>query len=481
MWKPIIKWAIVILWLLIFFMPSIVLSAQEQRIALVIGNGSYKSSPLANTINDANDMADTLKKCNFIVIKSINATRKEMRKAIREFGREINKGAVGLFYYAGHGIQVGGENYLVPIGAEVYSEDELDDEGLKVSSVLRKMETAGNRLNIIILDACRDNPFGKSFRSSNRGLVKMDAPTGSILAYATSPGSVAADGIGRNGLYTSMLLKNIMTPGLKIESFFKQVRIDVANASSKRQIPWESSSLMGEFYFTPERAIVVEKRPLEKKELYKVEPQLDVESQEKERKKPKLAYIPKTVTMPKVSMRREPEKNLNMKKIKGMLERYYFFDSTMNPNGAFNNDFVDNENDTVTDRATGLMWQKGGSSNLLLMYRAKIYITQLNKNKFAGHSNWRLPTIEELVSLMEKNKKNGVHIDLLFDNKQKKCWSHDRAELTINLHNKIAAWIADFDSGAIKKAIWYEFHGPSWQSSYEIMPDNYVRAVRTVK
>lgn len=153
----------------------------------------------------------------------------------------------------------------------------------------------------------------------------------------------------------------------------------------------------------------------------------------------------------------------------------------MNPNGAFNNDFVDNKNDTVTDRATGLMWQKGGSSYFLSMYRAKIYITQLNKNKFAGHSNWRLPTIEELASLMDNKSVNGVHIDSIFYNKQKRCWSHDGAELTINLHNKIAAWIADFDSGAIKKAIWYEFHGPSWQSSYEIMPDNYVRAVRTVK
>ena len=131
-----------------------------------------------------------------------------------------------------------------------------------VSSVLRKMESAGNRLNIIILDACRDNPFGRSFRSSNMGLAKMDAPTGSILAYATAPGSVAADGTDRNGLYTSKMLIHMNTPGLKIEEVFKRVRIDVVNASGNRQTPWESSSLMGDFYFNTKRGIVVEKRPI---------------------------------------------------------------------------------------------------------------------------------------------------------------------------------------------------------------------------
>jgi len=215
-------------------LPCLSFSADERRVALVIGNGDYKSSPLANPVNDANDMADVLKKCNFTVMKSINATRKEMRGAIRKFGEEINKGAVGLFYYAGHGIQVNGENYLVPVGAEVYAEAEVEDECLKVSSVLRQMESAGNRLNIIILDACRDNPFGRSFRSSNKGLAKMDAPTGSILAYATAPGSVAADGTGRNGLYTSKLLNHMMEPNIVIKRIFKRVRIDVVSASGKR-------------------------------------------------------------------------------------------------------------------------------------------------------------------------------------------------------------------------------------------------------
>jgi hypothetical protein len=255
------SWFIVFILLIVLMLPLRSFSQSERRIALVIGNGDYEHAPLKNPINDANDMAAALQNCDFKVMKIINADRRTMRRAIRKFGDEINKGAVGLFYYAGHGIQVDGENYLVPIGAKAYDEDEVKDECLMVSSVLRKMETAGNRLNIIILDACRDNPFGRSFRSEMRGLGKMDAPSGSILAYSTAPGSTAADGPDRNGLYTSKLLKHMLRPGLPIERIFKLVRIDVVKESDNRQIPWESSSLMGDFFFLAKRGVgVVSKR-----------------------------------------------------------------------------------------------------------------------------------------------------------------------------------------------------------------------------
>jgi len=284
-----IGWFTVVVVLLTLLLPNVSLSKQEQRIALVIGNGDYKTSPLANPVNDANDMAAALERCNFTVMKTVNATRREIRRAIREFGSRIKSGGVGLFYYAGHGIQVKGENYLVPIGAEVYNEAEVEDDCLKVSSVLRQMETADNRLNIIILDACRDNPFGRSFRSSNRGLAKMDAPTGSILAYATAPGSVAADGVSRNGLFTSKILEYMIAPRLEIGKLFRQVRVAVMNASGKRQVPWESSSLTGEFYFTSERAITVKKRPPGKTEdsaeLEKERERLERERQELDRLK----------------------------------------------------------------------------------------------------------------------------------------------------------------------------------------------------
>ena len=230
--------------------------------ALVIGNGNYSFSPLSNPTNDADDMAVTLEKCGFRVIKTIDATRKEMRRSIRKFGNEIaSEDAVGLFYYSGHAIQVQGENYMIPIGASVYAEDEIEDECLKVSSVLRKMETASNKLNIIILDACRDNPFGRGFRTGIRGLAKMDAPVGSIFAFSTAPGSVAADGIGRNGLYTSVLLEHILTPGLEIGQLFRLVRVEVMEVSNYKQVPWESSSLTGSFFFNTGRGIAVVDRP----------------------------------------------------------------------------------------------------------------------------------------------------------------------------------------------------------------------------
>jgi len=156
---------------------------------------------------------------------------------------------MGLFYYAGHGVQVGGNNYLVPVKAVIQSESDVKYGCLDAGLVLGKMEDAGNGLNLIILDACRNNPFARSFRSAEQGLAKMDAPTGSLIAYATSPGKTAADGDGKNGLYTQHLLKNIATPGLSVEELFKRVRQGVAGDSAKKQVPWEASSLIGQFSF----------------------------------------------------------------------------------------------------------------------------------------------------------------------------------------------------------------------------------------
>jgi len=234
-------------------------SAQQKRIALIIGNGAYKSNPLKNPVNDAGDIADALQELDFNVMLKINADHRTMKKAIRRFGKKLRSGGVGLFYFAGHGLQVKGRNFLIPIGADIEAEADIEFEAVDAARVLAQMDDAGNKLNIIILDACRDNPFARSFRSGSRGLAKMDAPTGSILAYATSPGSVAADGQGRNGLYTSVLLKHMMVPGLTIEKMFKQVRIDVVNDSGDKQVPWESSSLTGDFYFNTDRGITVVK------------------------------------------------------------------------------------------------------------------------------------------------------------------------------------------------------------------------------
>ena len=246
----------------LFAFPGFSFSAQEQRTALVIGNGSYESAQLRNSVNDAKDMTEALRRLGFTVIFKQNAKQKDMERAIRSFGKRLRKdGGIGLFYYAGHGMQIEGRNYLIPIDAEIETESDVKFETVDAGRVLGKMEDAGNDLNIVILDACRNNPFARIFRSVSQGLAKMDAPTGSIVAYATAPGSVAADGTSRNGLYTSMLLKHMATPGLGIEEVFKKVRIDVMNESGKKQVPWESSSLIGDFYFNKTRSIAVLHRP----------------------------------------------------------------------------------------------------------------------------------------------------------------------------------------------------------------------------
>jgi uncharacterized caspase-like protein len=225
-------------------------SASESRIALVIGNKNYRTGPLSNTVNDANDLADLLTRKNFEVIKVIDGTRLEIRDAIRKFVTKISVGSVGLFYYAGHGVQVSGENYLVPVDAKIDYAEDVPEECVAVSSILRYMEVSNNQVNIIILDACRNNPFTSFSRSGDKGMLRVEAPLGSIVAYSTAPGMTASDGTGRNGLYTSKLMKYLDVPGLKIEEVFKQVRIEVSRESNNSQIPWESNSLMTDFYFS---------------------------------------------------------------------------------------------------------------------------------------------------------------------------------------------------------------------------------------
>jgi hypothetical protein len=174
-----------------------------------------------------------------------------MVRAIRLFGEQLSKGGVGLFYFAGHGLQVKGRNYLVPVNADIAHEEEIEFNAVDVNLVLAKMDAAKNGLNIVILDACRNNPFARSFRSMQTGLAQMDAPTGTFIAFATAPGSVAADGTGEHGVYTKYLLEEMTRPGIPIEQLFKQVRNGVMRETANRQIPWESSSLRGDFAFRP--------------------------------------------------------------------------------------------------------------------------------------------------------------------------------------------------------------------------------------
>lgn len=232
--------------------PAFAQDVNEQRLALIIGNGSYKTAPLSNPVNDVRLMETVLKQSGFTVIKAENASLRETRRLVRDFGDKLKqRGGVGLFYFAGHGVQVRGENYLVSIDSDIRNEDEVAEDALNASLVLEKMQSAGNRMNLVILDACRNNPFAVRNRSSASGLATMSAPSGSMVAYATSPGSVASDGTGQNGLYTQHLAQVISQPGLPVEEVFKQVRTLVRRDSKGQQTPWENTALEGQFYFKP--------------------------------------------------------------------------------------------------------------------------------------------------------------------------------------------------------------------------------------
>jgi uncharacterized caspase-like protein len=222
----------------------------DARVALVVGNGDYEGDlgKLKNPTNDAALMADTLKGLGFDVVLVENADQKEMKRAIREFGQKLRGtggNGIGLFYYAGHGVQVDGENYLLPIGAQIEAEGDVELEAVSASSVLSQMQYAGNAVNLVFLDACRNNPLTRNFRSGSRGLARVDAPRGSFVGYSTAPGDVSVDGDAQNSPYTLALVEELKLPGTSIEEAHRAVRAKVLAATNQRQTPWDSSSLTG--------------------------------------------------------------------------------------------------------------------------------------------------------------------------------------------------------------------------------------------
>ncbi len=243
----------------------------ENRVALVIGNAAYRSANrLENPVNDARAMARALGEVGFEVLGPNGAgytdlDQRGMLAAVKEFGQRLEqKPGVGLFYFAGHGVQANETNYLIPVDAAPNDATDLKYQGLDLKDVLDQF--VGNRLNIVILDACRDNPFARSFKKTRStggdGLRQVDAPTGTFIAYATAPGKTAADGTGSNGLYTEQLLNAMKTKGLAIEQVFKRVRVAVEEKSGGTQVPWENSSLKGDFYFVPESGVAVARPPV---------------------------------------------------------------------------------------------------------------------------------------------------------------------------------------------------------------------------
>jgi hypothetical protein len=240
------------------------LSGPEQRVALVIGNSNYQSvPPLPNPDNDAQSMAQFLNSAGFEVVEATDLTQNDMIKVVQDFSSRVashGPNTVAMIYYAGHGVQLAGENYLVPVDAKISSPADLVNNSVRLVDVMATLETIPSRMRIVVLDACRNNPF-PTINDAGRGLAIVDAPNGSIVGYSTAPGSEAQDGAGGHSPYTSAFLQLAREPNLPIEQLFKRVRLEVNHSTDGQQTPWESSSLTSEFYFFGDTAVAATRPP----------------------------------------------------------------------------------------------------------------------------------------------------------------------------------------------------------------------------
>jgi len=239
-------------------------AAQETRVALIIGNSDYKAAPLENPANDASDLAHALEKQGFNVLVRENVGERGLKEAVETFAKYLKKGGIGLFFFAGHGIQLKDQNFLLPVDIGFDNEADITYKSVSAEYVLSRMAEAGNRVNVVILDACRNNPFQQARKNVSKGLGVMNvgrAEKGTFIAYATSPGSTAADGTGRNGLYTKHLLRSLETPDTDIDKVFGRVRTGVVQDTNGEQVPWTSSSVIGTFNFNVAEDLAALQRP----------------------------------------------------------------------------------------------------------------------------------------------------------------------------------------------------------------------------
>lgn len=236
-------------------------AAQERRLALVVGNNTYLKAPLRNPVNDARAVAVALRDVGFTVTEALDVSRPQLERAIDTFVAQLTAGDVALFFYAGHGFQLEGENYLVPVDFAATDLADARYEAYSASRVHDKITAKGVRLVVLVLDACRDNPF-QTARSTNAGWAMMGAGQGIYIAFATAPGDTASDDpVGTNGLFTRYFVQALREPGLRLDDVFNRVRAEVVRASSNRQVPWTTSSVVGDFVFRPAVSVPAAAQP----------------------------------------------------------------------------------------------------------------------------------------------------------------------------------------------------------------------------
>jgi uncharacterized caspase-like protein len=378
MWKQRILWIVFFLMSVGFSWPNVSFSAPEQRVALLIGNSDYAhGGSLANPVNDVQAMKTALEGLGFTVFKYENCTQKAMKRAMDEFGGKLKGKDVGLFFYAGHGVQVKGHNYLIPIDAKLDNENDAEYDCVRADRVLAKMESAGSRTNIVILDACRDNPFERSWHRGTEGvgLAFMNAPSGSLIAYSTAPGKTALDGQGKNSPYTAALLEHLNTPNITVIEMFQGVRSAVIARSENKQIPWESTSLRGNFYFLTkggDNRFSQDQARLERerREFEVVKAEFERKQREAQSQKVEVASVPQKPSYSQPS-------------------------STSNEIGR-DGIYVAYANGVVRDTSTGLEWKVGPNRDTN-WNEACSWVRSLGED-------WRMPTLDELEPLYQKGK-----------------------------------------------------------------------------
>jgi hypothetical protein len=396
-------------------------SSSAGRLALLIGNSAYTSGGnLRNPVNDVRDIKAALEELGFRVIKYENCTQRSMKEAIDDFGEELRGHEVGLFFYAGHGVQVGGENYLVPVDAKLQSEKVVEYDCVRADRVLAMMEGAGSKTNIVIIDACRDNPFERSWRrgGASRGLAFMNAPSGALIAYATAPGRTAGDGTGRNGVYTAALLDHVRTAGITIEQMFKRVRVTVEERTNKAQTPWESTSLRGEFYFLAGGTPVARVNTSGPTAI--LDPLADERARlEKEREE--LARLKMQEEKRKIEEERqrleEERKKLEVERAKPQPAPGPAAGQEVGRDGVC----IAYANGIVKDTKTGLEWVAGPDEDMTWNH-ARAWVESLN----VGGGEWRMPKMKELEGLFEKGK-GSRNMTSLLKTTGWWVWSGDRS------------------------------------------------------
>jgi uncharacterized caspase-like protein len=403
--KSVLRITLITILLFILSISTVCAAATERRTALVIGNSSYNTGSLRNPVNDADDMASTLNRLGFDVILKKNAAQQDMEDAIRDLGDRLKKGGVGLFFYAGHGVQIAGKNFLLPIGARIDRETDVKYRAVDADMILDEMGNAGNNINIVMLDACRDNPFGKTFRTASRGLaIISSAPRGTLISYSTNPGNVSADGSGRNSPYTEALIKHMMTPGLPVEEVFKSVRQDIGKQTGGKQIPWELSSLEGRFYFNakggsqnsmPDTAFHTP--IIDSNELAQQKEDLERERQELARQKQNLERQ-KALDAEREQLAAERRKiEVEVQQL-AMGKRPIATEPTeIKREGRF----ISYDNVTVLDTKTKLMWAAKDNGSNINWENAKSYC---DNYRGGYYSDWRMPTQDELAGLYDAGK-----------------------------------------------------------------------------